>query len=63
VDRSSIELFVNDGERTLTQIVYPNPAQPLDSKGIALFSTGGTAQVRQIEVASLESIWTDLDQN
>jgi sucrose-6-phosphate hydrolase SacC (GH32 family) len=59
VDSSSIELFVNDGERTLTQIIYPNPAQPLDSKGIALFSTGGTAQVRQIEVAPFESIWRE----
>jgi sucrose-6-phosphate hydrolase SacC (GH32 family) len=61
VDSSSIELFVNDGEETLTQIIYPNPDQPLDSKGMALFSTGGTAQISQIEVAPIASIWTDLD--
>jgi sucrose-6-phosphate hydrolase SacC (GH32 family) len=61
VDSSSIELFVNDGEKTLTQIIYPNPDQPLDSKGIALFSTGGIAQISQIEVDPIASIWTDLN--
>jgi sucrose-6-phosphate hydrolase SacC (GH32 family) len=61
VDSSSIELFVNDGEKTLTQIIYPNPDQPLDSKGIAIFSTGGTAHISQIVVAPIESIWTDLN--
>ncbi|MDF2564633.1 MAG: hypothetical protein K0Q53_1028 [Massilibacillus sp.] len=61
VDSSSIELFVNDGEKTLTQIIYPNPDQPLDSKGIALFSTGGTAQISQFEVDPIASIWNNLD--
>jgi sucrose-6-phosphate hydrolase SacC (GH32 family) len=57
VDSSSIELFVNDGEKTLTQVIYPNPEQPLDSKGLEFFATGGTAKVSKIEAAPLESTW------
>ncbi|MET1249207.1 GH32 C-terminal domain-containing protein [Sporolactobacillus sp. STCC-11] len=58
-------MFVTDGEKTLTRIIYLNPEQPLDSKGIALFSTGDTAQISQIvvEVDPIESIWRELNWN
>ena len=44
LDKSSAEVFVNDGERTLTANVYSSPSDT----GIKFFSEGGTATVRDI---------------
>lgn len=44
LDVSSVEVFINDGFRTLTSNVYPT----LDSKGINFFAKGGNARINYI---------------
>jgi fructan beta-fructosidase len=53
VDRSSVEVFANNGRVTLTDQVFPKP----DSNKIRLFSTGGRAQLTSLTVWHLSSIW------
>jgi sucrose-6-phosphate hydrolase SacC (GH32 family) len=53
VDRTSVELFGNDGE-----IVVPCCFLPGDSdQGLELFAEGGTARVASMDVRKLKSIW------
>ena len=42
VDRSSVEVFVNDGERVLSDRIYPPPG----SDGIELYAKGGGGKSR-----------------
>jgi fructan beta-fructosidase len=51
VDRSSVEVFAGDGERVLTEQVFPAP----DSDGIEVFSRGGTMRIDSLDVWALES--------
>lgn len=44
LDKSSAEVFINDGERTLTSNVYSSPSDT----GIKFFSQGGAATVRNL---------------
>lgn len=53
VDRSSVEVFANDGARVLTQRIFPSPS----STGVSLFAQGGTAQLVRLDAWSLRSIW------
>jgi sucrose-6-phosphate hydrolase SacC (GH32 family) len=39
VDRSSVEVFANDGRETMTHVVFPN----WESTGVSLFADSGTA--------------------
>lgn len=54
VDRSSVEVFADDGHRTITDQVFPDR----NSKAIRVFSSGGRAQLQKITVWQLRSIWT-----
>ncbi len=54
VDQSSVEVFANDGEITMTALMFPNP----NSTGIALFSEGGSAVMTSLKAWELTSIWT-----
>jgi len=54
VDCSSVEVFGNQGETVLTNLVYPKP----DSDGVELFASGGTARVVSCVAWPLRSIWT-----
>lgn len=49
VDRSSVEVFANDGQVTLTNLIFPKP----ESKGIE-FVGGG---VRSVTIRNVESTW------
>ncbi|MFS0705911.1 GH32 C-terminal domain-containing protein [Cellulomonas sp. 179-A 9B4 NHS] len=49
VDRSSVEVFGNDGEATITDLVYPHPG----SDGVALFADGGGVTVTSLELRPL----------
>lgn len=49
VDRSSVEVFGNDGEVTLTNQIFPKPT----SKGIEFFGEG----LRSVLIRSVEPIW------
>jgi fructan beta-fructosidase len=53
VDRSSIEVFANDGEATLTAQVFGDPA----GDDVAFFASGGTARLTHLEAYQLKSIW------
>jgi len=53
VDRSSVEVFAAGGRVVMTGLVFPNP----QSRGLSLFSEGGPALVRSLEVYSLGHIW------
>lgn len=53
LDRSSVEVFVNDGEAILTDRIYPSPG----SDGIELYSDGGGGSVRSLHIWKLSSIW------
>jgi fructan beta-fructosidase len=53
VDRSSVEVFADRGQRTITDQIFPDR----DSKGIQVFSTGGRAQLNKITIWQLRSAW------
>lgn len=53
VDHSIVEVFAAGGRRALTDLVYP----ATDSDGLALFAEGGTAEVRELVVHRMRSIW------
>ena len=53
VDRSCIQIFVNDGEATLTNLVYPSP----QSTAIEFYSSGSEGVVESLSFWPLSSIW------
>ncbi|MGC1414780.1 MAG: GH32 C-terminal domain-containing protein, partial [Candidatus Acidiferrum sp.] len=53
LDRSSVEVFVNDGEAVLTDRIYPSPG----SDGIELYSDSGRGKVLSLSIWKLGSIW------
>ncbi|MCD7035487.1 sucrose-6-phosphate hydrolase [Metabacillus sp. GX 13764] len=55
LDRSSVELFVNDGETAMTSRIYP------DQKSLALklFAEGGRAKAKTVSIWRLEDIWEE----
>ncbi|WP_309138830.1 glycoside hydrolase family 32 protein [Haloterrigena gelatinilytica] len=44
VDRSSVEIFANDGQKTMTNLIYPD----WESTGVSLFSENGSAQLEHL---------------
>lgn len=58
LDRSSVEVFAQNGQRTLTDQVFPN--QGADQ--LALFAKGGTAKLKTLKVTPLQqSMFTNTD--
>ena len=55
VDRSSVEVFANDGLRTLTHRIFPDSA----SSGVSLMARGGEAQLVELTTWPLKSVWSD----
>ena len=54
LDRSSLEIFANDGKTVLSSCFTPNE----DGEGIYLFNTGGELLVQKLEIYPLKSIWS-----
>jgi len=52
VDRSSIEVFADQGQVTLSAITLENPNQD-----VSLFTKGGALRVISLQASRLESIW------
>ncbi|MFO1476019.1 MAG: glycoside hydrolase family 32 protein [Verrucomicrobiota bacterium] len=52
VDACSVEVFVNDGERVFTDLVYPS----VGSRGVQVFGPAG-AKVRSLDVWPLKGVW------
>lgn len=53
VDASIVELFVDDGERVFTSLIYPDA----DSDGLELYAEGGCAVFSALEIYPLRPIW------
>ena len=53
VDASSVEVFVNDGERVFTSLVYPSAA----SRRVEFFGSVTGAKIASLDVWTLKSIW------
>ena len=52
VDNSSIEVFANNGEATISSKIYPDPS----SLGIEFFSSKGLVKIKSIKLWELKSI-------
>ncbi len=53
VDACSIEVFVNDGERVVTALVFPSD----NDRGVEVFSTNEGDRISGLDVWPLKSIW------
>ena len=53
VDRSSIEVFANDGERVLSDRIYPPPG----SEGLELYAKGTGGKIISLTMCELHSVW------
>jgi len=53
VDRTSIEVFANDGRIYMPLRAYPGPGE----KGLEIFTKSGTLKINSLKVSHLESIW------
>ncbi|OOM14537.1 glycoside hydrolase family 32 protein [Clostridium saccharobutylicum] len=53
LDRSSIEVFINDGESTMTSRIYPKE----DMLGVELFANNGEVQVEEFTYWNLKDTW------
>lgn len=53
VDSASVTVFAGEGETVLTSQIFPDPA----AHGVALFAEGASAEVRDLHVWALASIW------
>jgi beta-fructofuranosidase len=53
LDKSVIEVFVNDGRAVASQFVYTDPGDV----GVAVFAEGGTGKVRLLDAWQMKPIW------
>ena len=53
IDRSSIEVFANDGQATMTSRIYPNE----ERLGIEVFAEKGNVRVEEFTYWKLKDIW------
>ena len=54
VDRSSVEVFGNEGTTVVTDQIFPLK----DATDLVLYARGGIARLVSLEVHSLESVWS-----
>ena len=53
VDACSVEVFVNDGEKVFTVLVYPSAG----SRGVEFFGPDSSAKIGEFSIWNLKSIW------
>lgn len=53
LDHSSVEVFMNDGDRVLTDLIFPQQGQ----KDIVVYSLNGVATLKSLCLYPLRSIW------
>jgi fructan beta-fructosidase len=53
VDRCSVEVFGNDGQTVLTELIFPAP----NSQGIQLYSRNGETRLVSLDVWRLKTAW------
>ncbi|HZG85823.1 GH32 C-terminal domain-containing protein [Paenibacillus sp.] len=57
VDKTTVEVFANDGEAVLSAIVFPEPT----SDGLELFAADGEAVLHRAAFYPMRTIWRDED--
>lgn len=57
IDRSSVEVFVNEGETVLTSRIYPKES----STGLAFFAEDGTVKLEKAHSYQLKNIWNEAE--
>lgn len=55
IDRSSIEIFANDGQSVVSSCFEPE----VKSKDVVLFTNGGELEIIQLDVYDMESMWVE----
>ena len=53
LDKSLMEVFINDGRECVTRVVYPEE----HDLGIELFASAGSARLHSLEIWQLRGIW------
>jgi beta-fructofuranosidase len=53
LDKSVMEVFVNDGQVCVTRVIYP----PAEDLGVALFAEGEGAKIETLDVWEMKPIW------
>jgi len=53
LDKSSVEVFLNNGEYVMTDIVFPEE----EYNALQVFLTNGEGNLEKITVSYIESIW------
>ncbi|MGP4061163.1 glycoside hydrolase family 32 protein [Halobacillus sp. H74] len=53
IDRSSIEVFGNNGETVITDQIFPDPS----SQGLEVYSNSGDVTLKSLDIYPLDSIW------
>lgn len=56
VDRSSIEVFANDGKRVMTDQIFPSTS----STGIKMYATDGCVKVKSLTIYTLNSMFDSI---
>lgn len=56
IDRSSVEVFGNDGELAITEQIFPDPG----SKGLELYAKDGEVKLISLHIYSLNAIWEEI---
>jgi levanase/fructan beta-fructosidase len=57
IDRSSLEVFIDQGQVSISKAVFPDPAD----MSFSLLADGGEIRVVSLEVNRLESIWLEAE--
>ena len=58
VDRSSVEVFANDGATVISDRIFPSR----ESQGLVFYSRDGEARIVELRIWSLRSAWRDPEQ-
>ncbi|MDO3661461.1 GH32 C-terminal domain-containing protein [Bacillus sp. C28GYM-DRY-1] len=53
VDRSSVEVFGNDGQQVITDIILPDRS----SKGLELYAANGSVKLKSFTIYPLKKVW------
>ncbi|MFD6006074.1 levanase [Bacillus subtilis] len=53
VDRSSVEVFGNDGQQVITDVILPDRS----SKGLELYAANGDVKVKSLRIHPLKKVW------
>lgn len=57
VDHSSVEVFANKGEATITCQIFPDPL----NKGLSIYTKNGYIKLNFLNLWQLKSIWNEVD--